>query len=314
MAAREQRSREEEFLIDQEPFRSNALLLIDKMLDLSNQVRQEALVDEILHSIFFFGKLRKPSVSPESILSHDEMFNDLERRFPEPFKLYSSQLPRRSPFSCVLDMIVLLLGRQKETDIIGRLRMLIKDLKPDESRDLVPSTICVSNKTDNKDQVKYYGVSMSAPTGPLPRRFMIAASCLSNWDRYVAGAVMTYFPIKKKNPHFDGTIKIPQHVRCQAFDLLDKKSKPPCRSCANMFGLTTAAENVSVYGNCAEVESLTNLFKNGVDVKEQARPTSSMYSDEKREKVENLVKGDLRNLLKEKKWNFTWNGHFYPPR
>ncbi|XP_075931382.1 uncharacterized protein LOC142931370 [Anarhichas minor] len=314
MAAREQISREEEFLIDQEPFRSNALLLINKMLDLNNQVRHEALVDEILHSIFFFGKLRKPSVSPESILSHDEMFNDLKRRFPEPFKLYSSQLPRRSPFSCVLDMIVLLLGRQKETDIIGRLRKLIEDLKPDESRDLVPSTICVSNKTDNKDQVKYYGVSMSAP-GHYPRRFMIAASCLSSWDRYVAGAVMTYFPKNKKKPDFDGTIKLPQHVRCQAFDLLHEKDKPPCRSCANMFGLETDEKKEWVYGNCAEVESLSNLFKNEVDVKDQARPKpSKMYSDEKRERVENVVMADLRNLLKDKKWNFTWNDEFYPPQ
>ncbi|KAM6911303.1 uncharacterized protein PEZ65_015570 [Lycodopsis pacificus] len=282
------------------------------MLDLNNQVRQEALVDEILHSIFFLGRVLKPSVSPESILSRDEMLNDLERRFPLPFKLYSSQLPRRSPFSCVLDMIVLLLGRQNETLIIDRLRNVISDLNPDESRDLVPSTVCVSNKTDNKDQVKYYGVSMSAP-GRYPRRFMIAASCLSSWDRYVAGAVMTYFPNNKKKTDFDGTIKLPQHVRCQAFDLLDEKSKPPCRSCANMFGLETVAENVSVYGNCAEVESLTNLFKNEVDVKEQARPTAPKYSDRKRESVEKQVRGELKNLL-DKEGDFTWPGNFYPPQ
>ncbi|XP_068580829.1 uncharacterized protein [Cebidichthys violaceus] len=318
MAARQQRKREEEFLTEQTPFGGNAFLLIDTMLGLNNQAPDEAkpaaeaLVDEILHSIFFLGRIHNPSFSPRSILSNDEMLDALQECFPRPFDLYSSQLPRRSPFSCVLDMIVLLLGQQNESEIIDGLQEIIIDLNPGGSRDLVSSTICVSHRTDNENQVKYYGVSMSAP-GRFPRRFMIAASCLSSWDRHVAGAVMTYFPNKTKKRDFDGTIRLPQHVRCQAFDLFDVDEKPPCRSCGNLFGLTTGEMEEWVYGNCAEVESLSNLFKNEVDVKDQARPTSTKYSDENRERVENAMRVDLRNLLMEKN-DFKWRGDFYSPQ
>ncbi|XP_054462568.1 uncharacterized protein LOC129097684 [Anoplopoma fimbria] len=237
------------------------------------------------------------------------MLNKLKDVFPRPFELFSSRLPRRGPFSCVLDMIVHLIGRENETQIIHGLRTLITDLELGESTDLVPSTICVSHKTEIESPVKYYGVSNSASH---PRRIMYAASCLGGWDSHVAGAVMTYLPNKEKKPDFDGTIVLPSNVRCQAFSLFEENEKPPCRSCGNLFGLTTSETAESVYGNCAEVESLSNLFKNVDDVKEQARPTSEEYSDLKRAKVERLVRTDLRNWLLHK--GFPWDQNFYPPQ
>ncbi|XP_073318907.1 uncharacterized protein [Pagrus major] len=60
--------------------------------------------DLILHSIFFLGEINKPRYIPKEIVSDDEMLNALRDHYPGPFKCYSSQLPKRSPFSCVLDM------------------------------------------------------------------------------------------------------------------------------------------------------------------------------------------------------------------
>ncbi|TNN54891.1 hypothetical protein EYF80_034921 [Liparis tanakae] len=146
-------------------------------------------------------------------------------------------------------MVVHLIGRDNETGIIERLRSIIRELNLSE--DLVSTTICVSYIADTEDPVKYYGVSMSAP-GRLPREIMIAASCLGTWDRYVAGAVMTYFPSKKKD--FEGTIQLPKRVRCQVFNLRRNESMLPCGSCGNLFGLTPCEKKEWVYGNCAEVE------------------------------------------------------------
>uniref|UniRef100_G3NZZ4 Uncharacterized protein n=2 Tax=Gasterosteus aculeatus TaxID=69293 RepID=G3NZZ4_GASAC len=213
-------------------------------------------------------------------------------------------------------MIVLLKGREGE--ILSGLRELIIGLELGDSRELISSTLCVSHRTDIRDPVKCYGVSMATPSaiapkkGPFPRRFVIAASCLYYWDEYVAGAVLTYYPTKQKKPDYDGTIQLPQWVRCQAFSLSQEEETPPCLSCSNLFGLWTNSNDEWVYGNCGEVESLSNLFEKEGDVKERARPTSPLYSDQKRDKYKREMCNALKNSLKEKK--FTWReGDFYIP-
>ena len=60
---------------------------------------------QILHSIFFLGKINDPQHPPESIVTDAEMLENLKNTYPRPFDHYSSQLPKRSPFSCVLDMV-----------------------------------------------------------------------------------------------------------------------------------------------------------------------------------------------------------------
>ncbi|KAK5883887.1 hypothetical protein CesoFtcFv8_020165 [Champsocephalus esox] len=69
MAANAEEQRQEEFVERKDLFRTNAFLIIDKMMELNycseNQTTQ--LVDEILHSIFFLGKINVPQFSPEEI-------------------------------------------------------------------------------------------------------------------------------------------------------------------------------------------------------------------------------------------------------
>ncbi|XP_074470329.1 uncharacterized protein LOC141754847 [Sebastes fasciatus] len=254
------------------------------------------LMDEILHSIFFLGKLYDPEFKPESIVSDENEISEmLKDHYPRPFNLYSSEVPKRSPFSCVLDMIVHLYGQKNdENEIIKRLQDFISQLEPGKSDGLVSSTICVSQR--NSESVRYYGVSMST-SGRDPGRIMVAASCLSSWDSKVADAVMTYKSNKTKRKYFDGTIKLPKHVRCQAFNLSDGEVKSPCSSCGNLFGLKTSKTKWSAYGNCAEAESLSNLLKNDETVREQVRPTSDTCTDENRETVKKSVLTELKSLL-----------------
>ncbi|XP_024654265.2 uncharacterized protein LOC112430259 [Maylandia zebra] len=236
MADQEQ-NRKEEFLKTQQGFRENAYKIIMKMDDWSNMAPgSKHLVDEILHSIFFLGKINKIPFSPEEIISDGDILKALKEKFPRPFQFYLTQLPRRSPFSCVLDMIVLLKKSENEEQIRKSLQELIKNLAP---LFLVSSTICISqkSKTDQNSE-RYYGVSMST-NGPNPGKIVIAASCLSKWDEYVSGAVMTYYPKKVKKDYFDGTIEVPGDIRCEAFNLSNDEKMNPCRSCHNLFGLNT---------------------------------------------------------------------------
>nr|XP_020498797.1 uncharacterized protein LOC109990879 isoform X1 [Labrus bergylta] len=308
--------RAEEFL-KQDLFLRSAFKIIDKMVHLSPD-RPSVLVDEVLHSIFFLGIIHSPPYLPQAIVSNNEMLKELQKWYPQPFNFYSTQLPKRSPFSCVLDMIIYLTGKKgllteeaKESDIIESLREVISDLKKDEAIDLISSAICVSQKKPIQDSVRYYGVSMST-SGRVPGQIMVAASCLGTWDPYVADAVMTYYPGKVKKNYFDGTFQIQELIRCQAFSLTKGDQMDPCRSCGNLFGLTTCQKNVWAYGNCAEAESISNLLKNENEVRGQIRPASDRNMDENnwQRAIESVV-NDLKKWLKSVRFN--QHLQFYTP-
>ncbi|XP_040909819.1 uncharacterized protein LOC121192283 [Toxotes jaculatrix] len=302
-----ERERKEEFLRTQEALRRNAFKIISTMLDWCNKTPgSKHLVDEMLHCIFFLGKVNNAPYTPESIIGDQEMLRNLKEKYPRPFQCYLTQLPKRSPFSCVMDMTVLQKGQENEDQIRKSLGDLINSL---EEKFLVSSTICVSQKSSNS--VRYYGVSMSTD-GPNPGRIVIAASCLSTWDDYVAGAVMTYYPKKIKKEYFDGTIKLPQNSRCQAFSLSKGGQMPPCRSCGNLFGLHTDEKREWDYGNCAEAESVSNLLKHEEEVKNKSKPMSPTCTPENRQRAKEDVLTTLRSVLSTVRFK-TWDNTFYNP-
>ncbi|XP_030003504.1 uncharacterized protein LOC115428538 [Sphaeramia orbicularis] len=294
-----------ELVESEEPFRTNALLIILKALKLShNRPHSFVFVDEILHSIFFLGNINTPPHSPKDIVNVPEVFEALLDCYPRPFKLFSSQVPKRSPFSCVLDMVVQVTREQEreqeERNIIRQLRNIINEVDPSGSRKLISSTICVSQRENSPLSTRYYGVSMSTHRRQIP----IGASCLSNWQTFVANAVMTYYPHMTKKPYFDGTFTLKPEVRCVAFDLLREQEeemaeevvKPPCRSCGNLYGLATREVKEFTYGNCAEAESLSNLLRN-----ERASTIISSrreYSERNLQRAKTQVENDLKSFLK----------------
>lgn len=299
-------------------FRRNAVIIIDEMFEMSNYTPEDttALVDEILHSIFFLGTINKPPYTPEQIL--DVKFAETKALYPNPFKCYSSQLPRRSPFSCVLDMIVHLTGHENEEGIKTTLQQLILYLKEDakdSQKCLFSSAICISEA--GQGSVKHYGVSMSTSNKDA-RGIMVAVSCCHEWDEYVAGAVMTYFPNKKKikskdkKKEINGTIRLPENVKCRAFSLLNGKEMPPCKSCATLFSLKTTENQEWPHGNCAEAESLSNLLKKEARVKDRVElQTPELWTAENKEVAKKTILTILKNLLK--KTDFKWDMLVYTP-
>ncbi|XP_054911872.1 uncharacterized protein LOC129376307 [Poeciliopsis prolifica] len=307
--AAEQTQNRVEYKDNSNLFQTNAFRLIYKMLEMASRTQEDTseLVDEILHSIFFLGEITQPEFSPrELFLDNDIMFDYLREAYPEPFRLYSSRLPRRSPFSCVLDMVVHLKGQEHEDDIRETLKELITELKRGNNQNmLISTTICIS-AGNSRDSVKHYGVSMST-TGRPAGRILVAASCLNFWEKHVADAVMSYYPIKSRKAYFDVTIKLPADVRCEAFNLGSRKAINPCLSCKNMFGLDTTDEQEWPYGNCAEVESLSNLLREE-EVRERVQRFGN-WTVENKEKVKRAVINHLRNELK--KLSFAWDNQFY---
>ncbi|MED6291868.1 hypothetical protein CHARACLAT_028030 [Characodon lateralis] len=183
--------------------------------------------------------------------------------------------------------------------------MLLKKKKINK-KVLFSSTLCVS-RANNTDSVRHYGVSMST-SGPNAGRIMIAASCLSSyWDEYVADAVMTYYPENTMKNYFDGTIKLPEGVTCKAYSIKSGSEMQPCEACGNLFGLSPAKgkkyHKESDYGNCAEVESLSNLLKH-----ENVKPTSNTFT--KNTEARTYTEQKLKEILKMIKFK-TWSNKYY---
>ncbi|RVE68902.1 hypothetical protein OJAV_G00096090 [Oryzias javanicus] len=121
-----------EYLSDGAVFRRNAFILIEEMVKLNNQTQQDTsmLVEEVLHSLFFLGVINCPPFSPRSLLDDDDVILAyLKREYPLPFQLYSAQLPRRSPFSCLQDMLVSLYGQENEDQIDDELKKIVHKMK-----------------------------------------------------------------------------------------------------------------------------------------------------------------------------------------
>ncbi|XP_023815810.1 uncharacterized protein LOC111948207 [Oryzias latipes] len=308
--ADEEEEKQIEYLSDGEVFRRNAFILITTMVDLNNLTRQDTsmLVDEILHCLFFLGLINSPPFSPRNLLGDDDdTLEYLENEYPEPFRLYSTQLPRRSPFSCLLDMVVRLYGQEKEDLIKDRLQTVVLQMKErTSSQILFSSTICVSQMCDS---CRYYGVSMSTRGRPAGE-ILVAASCFGYWHRLASDAVMTYYPDKQKKLYFSRNIQLPSNVKCEAFNISEGRPMDPCRSCSDLFGLNTTERKRWAHGGCAEVESLSNLFKEESQVMEQLRPEENVPEENRRRakmRVFNYLKQELKKFDK-----FKWDGKIYP--
>lgn len=205
---------------------------------------------------------------------------------------------------CNYFQIVLQTKPENEEQIKQSLQVLCKSL---EERELVSTTMCISQIRNSP--ARYYGVSMSV-IGHKLKEIVIAASCLCKWHVYVSDAVMTYFPENKKREDFDGTINVPENVRCEAFNIKSGKPVPPCILCCRLFFLQ--GNNVTSanwpYGNCAEAESLSNLLMTEEEVINSIRPDPA----ENRQRAKTEVQGHLTGVLEEIGFG-TWNNEFYNP-
>ncbi|KAK6323976.1 hypothetical protein J4Q44_G00063150 [Coregonus suidteri] len=291
------RVRADEFLKTEDSFRTNAFKIICVMVELLPKGPKE-FVDEMLQSIFFLGWINSPQYTPKDILGDCEF---MMMMFPGPFESYKRKLPKWTPFSCVLDMVVSLFGPDK---IQQKLSEIATDMLGEHK--FTSSTICISESEEC-----YYGASMSCK-GRKQGQIMIAVSCLCTWHYGVSNAVMTYKPDQKKRDDFDGTMQLPQNVKCQAFNVKSGKVMSPCDSCVDLFGLKTSAQSNKktqrwIYGHCAEAESLSKLLYKEIEIE-----VAPVEEHKMREQVMKEVKTHLEANLRLSK--FDWDSSYYTPQ
>ncbi|XP_062342826.1 uncharacterized protein LOC134040764 [Osmerus eperlanus] len=291
--------RAEEYLQANNSFRHNAFKFIEFMIESGCP---DIYIDEIIHSILFLGHILYletgiQEYTPKIVL--DDMYDEIKSLFERPMVCYKTELPKRTPFSCVLDMFVHRYGTDNEQQIVTTLGEQVKELKLMDGYSLSSSTICVSQYLKGK---KYYGASMSS-TGRTAGKIMIAVSCLHTWHKSVSDAVMSYFPGKSRRNDFKGTFELPDSVSCRAYSLRNGEDIPPCKSCRNLFGLTTTdttnSDNQFVYGNCAEAESVSRLLTGEQDVASviaRQVEASPLYNTTRRKHVVSQVPNQLPNL------------------
>ncbi|XP_026999754.1 uncharacterized protein LOC113641304 isoform X2 [Tachysurus fulvidraco] len=245
---------------------SCACSLICKTMEMTGKNdRLRVYMDEILHSIFFLGYIHKLRLAPERFFGK-ETVTKAKEMFPWPFEMYKSQLPTRTPFSILLDMMEIV----HEENILTELQKLLEKLKfpphlhkpgntYEQFYSLESTVICVCYL--DSDPKRYYGASLSCRTGN-SKRILIDVSCLKTWHELVSHAVMSFYP---EGPG-DG-ITFPTSVKCQAYfrDSNGYNKRGPCFKCHQLFNLKDPdpGKGDHPYGNCAEAECLSKLlFKN----------------------------------------------------
>lgn len=186
------------------------------------------------------------------------------------------------------------IGEENEDAIKKDLSYRVKNMKLMKKMNFIGTCICISQKnlSSGPKTVRYYGASMSC-NGKKAGQIMVAVSCLRTWHDGVSNAVMTYKPDKTKRENFDGTMKLPESVRCQAFNVWRGENMDPCKSCVALFGLNEPTQPSEVkswpYGNCAEAESLSKfLFDNDKEIPLVDLEREQVREEVKAHLVENL--------------------------
>ncbi|XP_078081759.1 uncharacterized protein LOC144501694 isoform X2 [Mustelus asterias] len=96
-------------------------LFLDKVRSfIANSVRERKLpVDkgrnyfkEILHTILFCGSINDPIIEPKSFFGKEEEFEQLSAKYPDVFQKYNTHLPKRPPYTVLLDAVCWLVHKR----------------------------------------------------------------------------------------------------------------------------------------------------------------------------------------------------------
>ncbi|XP_051992423.1 uncharacterized protein LOC127650821 [Xyrauchen texanus] len=284
-------------------FKSCGLRLITHVMKeyKREQNRLKALVNEILHSIFFLGFIHEDHNIPEDVLP--KTTENVKQEFPEPFEKYSSHLPKRTPFSILLDIMDL--KNDTTEKILKKLCSLMEDLKfpyplnkPGNKTQhfytLESTVICVCFNNHSPSNI-HVGASLGCRKKA--KSIMIYSSCINNtWHPYVSQAVMSF---SHQTLESDG-LKFPGSMHCQAYlrDWEANKYEPiqPCKNCQCLFNLPGKGTEQKhyPYGNCAETECLSKLLIND---KRMEVNTVFNYTPDNMKMLQKLTKKKLREEL-----------------
>ncbi|XP_072560851.1 uncharacterized protein [Paramormyrops kingsleyae] len=281
---------------------------------------------EILHSIFFHchiyrdTELNRQSINPEEILG-ETLQSELAVMYPDVFESYTSLLPRRSPFSILLEVVVETMAGRSEIDIRTELEKLNNKMIVHKSggsscgNDFCFGATVVSYsyfRSSSLETQKYFGASMSC-SGRKATRIFISVACIETWNDNVAHAVCL---AAKGHP----SITLPDTVYSTAYRLHppkkggnnshEYKELSPCELCLKIFPNVTFSslhkkdqdKQFWNYGNCAECEAISNLLNGQTSISDETQELNASLEhnlEDLRAKRKNILRGHLN------RFNFT---------
>ncbi|KAI4874435.1 hypothetical protein NFI96_019381 [Prochilodus magdalenae] len=293
------RQRAELFLKKENAFLRNAFIIFNKATEFGNAY----LLDKMLHSILFLGNIHPARYSPVDIFAKREIFDATIKAFPRPFNSYRKYVPLQTPFSYFLELIVEFFSESEEK-VKAVLSELCQSCKKSGTQyPLISTVICICQASRCS---RYYGGSLTCP-GEIEREIMTSVSCLHVWHEFVKHAVLGVFPEDTAEPRFrDGTIILPDSVKCRAFDIENLGTvKPPCKRCHELYSLPNPTSNRNKPGNCAETEAISKLLANEEMVANTTRLNGDVLGEEeiKRRMTRNFDKNMDERMAKRRREN-----------
>ncbi|XP_060700566.1 uncharacterized protein LOC132827836 [Hemiscyllium ocellatum] len=180
--------------------------------------RAKAYFEEILHIILFYGQINHPKVDPEEILQENN--HQLSEMYSDVFEMCRTHIPKRPPFTVLLDAIVEIVGTRHEDNVLPCLLLTINDMEvPNDNklcRNIFVSTVInlcyfydehMRSRTHN-----YFGASVSY-RGARQKKIMIDILCCYTWHRDISWAVCV------ANHYEQNAFTFPPHVRSMAFNI-----------------------------------------------------------------------------------------------
>ncbi|XP_072414759.1 uncharacterized protein [Chiloscyllium punctatum] len=190
-----------------------------------NKIQQERARDyfkEILHIILFYGQINRPKVDPEEILQ--ESNRQLSARYPDVFEMCRTHIPKRPPFTVLLDAIVDIVGTRHEDNVLPRLLSTINDMEVPNGdtlcRNIFVSTVInlcyFSDEHMGGKTLNYFGASVSC-RGARQRKIMIDILCCYTWHSDISWAVCV------ANQYNQNAFKFPPCVHSMAFNIFTNR-------------------------------------------------------------------------------------------
>lgn len=226
-----------------------------KLWKLSPNHTVALLVDEMVHSILFSGHILQLKIEPDEMFA-DDVVRMLFDKFTNATEGFKNKLPRRTPFSCLLELIVNIKGKENPDLVKTELSAIIHTLNCNAANQLIGSALCISHSEEFK-QIFSYGVSIPKAEKPY-KEIWIALSCVHTWHPHVSYAVMKCSRGETRRETFPSL-----RSSCTTYDVKTLTEKPPCRSCCDLFSFEPVNHNLreNIYGNCAEVEAISKLLR-----------------------------------------------------
>ncbi|KAG5260514.1 hypothetical protein AALO_G00308500 [Alosa alosa] len=175
----------------------------------------------MIHSILFSIHILDETITWDKMVT-PEVAKILRKDFDTAIEGSQNQLPRRTPFSCLLDMIVQVEGKEFAT--LKKASEIFQKINTKSKNQLTGKKICITYCEENK-QIFSFGASIMHAENKY-KEIWIFLSCLHTWHPHVSYAVMKCSRKETREKTFPGL-----QASITAYDINTSDEENPCDVC-----------------------------------------------------------------------------------